>query len=266
MKKFLLAFFVFSTSVLNAQNDELFFLYKKDWSDAKDIKEASYFMHMLKENDTSFVCRYYNVTGPMLKLETYKDRELTVPMGTFSWYSEKGWLDSTGLVYNGRKDGNWYYMKNDGAEIVLQEEYYRGRLKQRADYRNRRITYADGRVESLDKEEDEEGKIYTVVQVEASFPGGLTGWRTYLEKNLDTPERFINMVKGNGKATVVVNFKVNKQGEVSDVQLQKTAEWSIDMEAMRVIRKSPKWTPATQNDEPVIYRQKQSITFSVTDE
>ncbi|MDB5230286.1 MAG: energy transducer TonB, partial [Chitinophagaceae bacterium] len=36
-------------------------------------------------------------------------------------------------------------------------------------------------------------------------------------------------------------------------------------EAVRVIRKSPKWEPAQQNDHYVSYRQKQSITFVVED-
>lgn len=263
MKKFLLAFFVFSTSVLNAQNEELFFLYKKDWSDAKDIKEASYFMHMLKENDTSFVCRYYNVAGPMIKLETYKDSDLSNPMGVFSWFNENGWLDSTGLVYNGRKDGDWYYMERDSANVAIHEEYVRGRFQRRIDYINKRTTFPGGNVVPFKTEEEKEdtARTFTVVQVEASFPKGLRGWKTYLEKNLKIPDRFINLVKGNGRATVIVSFRVDKTGSVSNVQLQRSAEWSVDMEALRVIQKSPKWEPATQNGKAVIYRQRQSITF-----
>jgi periplasmic protein TonB len=34
-------------------------------------------------------------------------------------------------------------------------------------------------------------------------------------------------------------------------------------EALNVIRNGPQWEPAIQNNEPVIYRQKQSITFKV---
>jgi TonB family protein len=267
MKKFLLAFFICNSSLLYAQQQELFFLYKKDWSDAKDLKEASFFMHMLKENDTSFVCRYYNVAGPMIKMETYKDSDLSVPMGTFSWFNENGWLDSTGLVYNGRKDGNWYYMERDSVNVSVHEEYERGRFQKRTDYLNKRTTYATGRIEPFkqEKEEEDSAKTFTVVQVEAEFPKGLKGWRTYLEKNLKIPDRFTNLVKGNGRATVVLTFRVDKTGNVSNVQLQRSAEWSVDMEAIRVVRNSPKWEPATQDGKPVIYRQRQSITFSVSE-
>jgi protein TonB len=251
--------------MLYAQQKELFFLYKKDWSDAKDIKEASYFMHMQKENDTAFVCRYYNVAGPMIKMETYKDSDLSIPMGTFSWFNENGSLDSTGDVYNGRKDGNWYYMESDSANVAVHEEYERGRFQKRIDHLNKKTTYANGSIVPFKSEEEKEdtARTFTSVQVEASFPKGLRGWRTYLEQNLKIPDRFTNLLKGNGRATVIVTFRVDKTGNVSNVQVQKSAEWSVDMEALRVIQKSPKWEPATQNGKAVIYRQRQSITFVV---
>jgi periplasmic protein TonB len=37
-------------------------------------------------------------------------------------------------------------------------------------------------------------------------------------------------------------------------------------EAVRVIKKGPAWTPAVQNGRNVIYRQKQSITFQVSEQ
>jgi len=37
-------------------------------------------------------------------------------------------------------------------------------------------------------------------------------------------------------------------------------------EAVRVIKKGPKWQPAIQNGRNVIYRQKQNITFEVTEQ
>ncbi len=263
MKKFLFVFFICISNILVAQN-ELFFLYKSDWSDAKDMKEATYFMHMLKENDTAFVCRYYNVTGPMLKMETYQDRELTIPKGRFSWYNQNGWLDSTGFVYHGRKDGIWYYMDIDSAHIVVREEYIRGKFQKRIDYRNEKITNADGTSEPLDKPKPkDDNKQDSVIQIEATFRNGLKDWKLYLMKNMKTPERFINLANGYKKASPMVSFNIDKEGNVVEVQLVKTAEWSVDMEALRVIKNSPKWTPATQDGKPVIYRQRQSLTFVV---
>ncbi|HRH50954.1 MAG TPA: energy transducer TonB [Panacibacter sp.] len=102
------------------------------------------------------------------------------------------------------------------------------------------------------------------VQIEAKFPGGLGAWRTYLERNLNT-----NMPVDNGAAagnyTVVVSFVVDKDGNISDVQALNDPGYGTAQEAIRVIKKSKQWTPALQNGRYVTYRQKQSITFVVSE-
>src|SRR4051812_15713576 len=73
-----LCVFQFSTiSSLKAQkgNDDAIYVFKEDWSSAKNFDEATYFMQVTKDNDTTFVCRYYNKFGPMVKQESYFDAD-----------------------------------------------------------------------------------------------------------------------------------------------------------------------------------------------
>ena len=245
-----------------AISQDRFYAYLEDWTNTADMKKARFFMHVVKE-DTAYVCRYYNITGPMVKMEAYSDEALTNPKGRFAWYNGKGKMDSTGFVYEGKKDGYWYYHTHpDSVNVTVMEKYEKGKFQWRNDYLNKRTVYSDGRVVPFDTTSGKDTSKMVTVQLEASFPNGLVGWRKYLERNLKTPDRFMDVIN-NGRATVVVSFTVDTDGTISDVFLDKSVEWSVDMEAQRVIRNGPKWQPATQNGRKVKYRQRQSITFVV---
>ncbi|HEX6914381.1 MAG TPA: energy transducer TonB [Chitinophagaceae bacterium] len=255
-------FFALAANQVCAQKNESLYLFKGDWSATQSNKEAVYFLHVVKENDSSYVCRYYTTVGPMVKMETYRDEALTMPGGRFAWYNRQGKLDSTGWVdHRGRKDGNWFYSNPDSAKVVvmMSQEFDHGKLLHRVDHLRGIIYYPDGRTSGLNNDDSLSERSE---QVEAAFPGGLTAWRRYLERNLDIPARFRDII-GEGRATVETAFTVDTSGIVSDIFIFNSAEWSADMEALRLIRKSPRWVPASQNGKNVKFRQRQSITFVV---
>jgi len=244
--------------------------FKKDWSAAKDYDQATYFMHAVKENDTTYICRYYRKTGPMIKWETYKDEKLEIPNGRFAWYNAKGKLDSMGMVVNGRKDKNWYYGLDDSLHPKVEEYFENCKFQVRKNYVTRTITYSDGSTKSFADIEREEKKKEikedTVIQVPAEFEGGIPGWSAYIAKNVVTPERLLSLVRGGTKAVVGILFIVNKEGEIQDVFVKQSYEWSADLEAIRVIKTAPNWKPAIQNGKKVVYRHSQNISYHITEE
>lgn len=114
------------------------------------------------------------------------------------------------------------------------------------------------------KEEDDD-KVFTVVQIPAEFPGGTEAWARYLQRNLN---RDIPVQNGAppGRYTVYVTFIVDKTGNISDVHAENDPGYGTKDEAIRVIKRGPKWKPAIQNGRNVIYRHKQGITFQVEEE
>ncbi len=114
-------------------------------------------------------------------------------------------------------------------------------------------------------EDEENHKIFTVVQIAAEFPGGLNGWTKYLQRNLNSSLPVENGAP-SGKYTVVVSFIVSKDGSISDVVAENDPGYGTKAEALRVITKGPNWKPAVQNGRNVIYRHKQSITFQVAED
>ena len=116
-----------------------------------------------------------------------------------------------------------------------------------------------------EKKEEDENKIFDKVEIEASFPGGDGKWRQYLERNANGQVATDNNAP-EGTYTTVVQFVVDKEGNISDVKALTNHGYGMEDEAIRVIRKGPKWTPAVQNGRQVKAYRKQPITFQVQGE
>lgn len=101
-------------------------------------------------------------------------------------------------------------------------------------------------------------RVYDVVEQMPSFPGGISGLRTYLNQNIRYPaEAQENCVQGR----VVVSFVVGKDGHISDVTVLRSVDPSLDKEAIRVVRNMPRWTPGKQGGEPVRVRYHVPVSF-----
>ena len=64
---------------------------------------------------------------------------------------------------------------------------------------------------------------------------------------------------------MIVKFIVSKDGSISDVQAESKHGYGMEEEAVKVIRKGPKWTPALQNGRNVNAYRRQPITFVVSE-
>lgn len=114
-----------------------------------------------------------------------------------------------------------------------------------------------GVVEAPKKDDEDWDKTFTKVEIESEYPGGAAAWQRYLNRNLRYPQEAIdNEVQG----AVVVQFIVDKEGNVSDVEAISGPQ-ELRGEAVRVIKKSGKWTPAVQNGRQVKSYKKQPIVF-----
>lgn len=119
-----------------------------------------------------------------------------------------------------------------------------------------------GVVEAPKKVEEDWDKTFTKVEIESEYPGGSAAWQRYLNKTLRYPQDAIdNEVQG----TVVIQFIVDKEGNVSEVEAISGPE-ELRSEAVRVIKKSGKWTPAVQNGRQVKSYKKQPIVFRLETE
>ena len=103
-----------------------------------------------------------------------------------------------------------------------------------------------------------EPDIFERVEIEAEFPGGVNKWRQYLERNLRVDDQV-----PEGTYAVLIQFVVDKDGNISDVIALTDHGYGMEDEAKRVIKRGPKWNPAIQNGREVKAYRKQLITFQI---
>jgi len=127
------------------------------------------------------------------------------------------------------------------------------------------VNIDEGKQVIEEKKEDDENKIFDKVEIEASFPGGESKWRQYLERNCNGQIASDNGAP-EGTYTTIVQFVVDKEGNISDVRALTSQGYGMEGEAVRVIKKGPNWKPAVQNGRNVKAYRKQPITFVVTGE
>ena len=84
---------------------------------------------------------------------------------------------------------------------------------------------------------------------------------TYLKENLKYP----TVPAENGiQGRVIVLFKVEADGSLTDVRIGGSVDPSIDREALRLVKAMPKWIPGKQDGKPVPVKFQVSIAFSLT--
>lgn len=106
------------------------------------------------------------------------------------------------------------------------------------------------------KQEEEQNKIFEVVEQQPSFPGGsVNGW---LAEHIKYP---VVAAENGIQGRVVVQFVVEKDGSVSQVKVVRGVDPSLDKEAQRVISSMPKWIPGKQNGVSVRSRFTVPVTF-----
>lgn len=109
-------------------------------------------------------------------------------------------------------------------------------------------------------EEEESDEIFMVVEDQPEPQGGMAAFYEYVGKNLKYPSQARRMgVEGK----VFVQFVVDKDGSINDVQAIKGIGAGCDEEAVRVIKAAAKWKPGKQRGRPVKVRMVLPITFKL---
>lgn len=104
----------------------------------------------------------------------------------------------------------------------------------------------------------EETKIFTVVEQMPMFPGGYAALMGYLRDNIKYP----TVAAENGvQGRVVVGFVVERDGSITDVNILRGVDPSLDREAMRVVKSMPRWTPGKQNGSAVRVKYQVPVSF-----
>lgn len=171
---------------------------------------------------------FYNNNGTAVKVE---------------WF-DNGNVAAAGRLFNGKKTGKWLFFHSNGNKAA--EEIYDGNGNL-----SESIYYTEAGVKA-------DAPVFE--KRDPAFTGGNEKWRSYLEKKLMFPPNY-KLVNTN-IVTVVITALINEDGEVVDAFVEVPFKKPFDDEALRVIKKSPRWIPGVNHNRRVATYIRQPVSFT----
>ena len=101
----------------------------------------------------------------------------------------------------------------------------------------------------------------------ALFPGGDTAWSHYLDtafnnRNMTKQMTPMDYERFGKTQKVVYTFNVLADGTIGLINIEGKVSQAVRNEIYRVLKNSPRWTPATLNGKLSTYRKRQVSTFT----
>ncbi len=114
---------------------------------------------------------------------------------------------------------------------------------------------------AVEEEEVEDDQPFLRAETMPSFQGGdLNTFRKWVQDNV----RFPQIALENGiQGRVTLSFVIEKDGRLTNIQVLQTPDRSLSEEAIRVLNKSPKWSPGKQRNQTVRVKYTLPVDFRV---
>ena len=175
--------------------------------------QAAFYLEPGGNNGTGgYVAKIYTLDGVLKADGEYADADCRIPNGHFVFYHPNGKAESEGEYVNGRKDGVWERRDQWGRELA-EKVYDRTPLM---------------------------NLVYTMAQTMPQYPGGEKAMVRYLKEKV-----------GKAKGDVMASFIVEKDGQLSDVQVTGAKDPEMAGEIADLINTLPRWQAGIQDGHPV---------------
>lgn len=218
--------------------------YNHDWEIVKSPTQARFFeVAQVEAADTAdAMVKTYFISG-QLKLEMhYSNYRYRVLKGNLREFYENGQL---------RKDVNYLDGKLHGKVLTYWDN---GALKRDDAFENGK--FIEGKCLNSDGTES----THYAYQILPEFPGGVNRMVQFIATETKYPQR---ARKQEVTGLVVVKFIVNKSGDLANIEIDKSVSPDLDKEALRVVKKMPKWTAGVVDGEAVKTEYFAPFRFSI---
>ena len=140
------------------------------------------------------------------------------------------------------KEGDFIVVKGMLNDIDIDNETYKGLVDA--------VIIDENEALEEDITENEEEEIpFSALDVKPKFKGGDTNeFSLWVNSQLQYPK---NAKKNGIQGRVTLQFTIETNGCLSNVKVLRGVDESLDKEAVRVVSKSPRWTPGYLDGKPV---------------
>lgn len=94
------------------------------------------------------------------------------------------------------------------------------------------------------------------------FPGGTAKLVAFAKSKIKYPKTAVN---DNVQGSVVLHFKIDKKGRVTEKKIYKSVRQDVDRVCLAMLSQMPKWKPGRLNGKPIDIFESWKITFVITD-
>jgi periplasmic protein TonB len=143
-------------------------------------------------------------------------------------------------------------------EEIIEEIEVTLDIEMTQDTRVEQIIYSD--FEAPEPVEEVAEEIFTIVEQQPAPVGGMATFYKYISETLRYPTR---AARQGIEGRVFVQFVVERDGSLTDVQVVRGIGGGCDEEAIRVVQSAPKWEPGRQRGRPVRVRMVLPILFQL---
>ena len=175
--------------------------------------KAAYYLEPGGSDGTGgYLGQIYNLDGSLKAKGRYADEECRIPNGHFVFYHDNGKVESEGEYQNGRKNGVWERNDKWGRELAEK-------------------VYDTTPLINL---------VYTMAQTMPQYPGGDKAMVRYIQEKV-----------GKTRGEVMATFIVEKDGQISDLQVVGAQDPQVADQIATVISSAPRWEAGVQDGQPV---------------
>lgn len=248
--RYLVSIFFFSQSMLlfsQTKNDTIF--YTSEWKRTTTKSEARYYGFKDLDSTGKGLATYYRISNIIYSVTPVID---TFKLdGKCLWYNSNGTISSEGEYSFGLKNGEFRYYNFEG-KMTTQKIYINDTISKRTRF-NPKTSEVISSTEGYENMKD----------AETIFPGGSTALQKWLASNVKYPKKSIKM---DQEGKVLLSFVVETSGSISNVKIINSVSKEIDKEAIRLVKKMPKWIPGLYEGEIARTRCTIPINFTLKDD
>lgn len=247
--------------------DTLVTFFDSKWKETTE-KNHVYYRKLFKNTLNTWVVQDFYKDGQKQMDGYFNNPKAEEKNGHFVYYHENGQKSSEGEYLQGYKTGYWKGWfpsgapDNEGGYLkgnrngIWKWYHENGQLSARETYKNDKLKgfeFFDETGLQLPTKEDQ-------VSQKPEFPGGVDSLLNWLKINLNYPgEARLKGISG----IVYVNFKVNKDGSIADLQIDNPVHPLLDNEAIRVVRNLPNWSPGKAHNRFIVVNYTIPIKFTL---
>lgn len=145
-------------------------------------------------------------------------------------------------------------------EVRSQEEKYSSEAQSDAKKRDQVIEEVKVAYEPKAKPQNDHIVNMAMVEQQPTFPGGDAALYKWLGNQIMYPA---DAAEEGIQGKVIVSFVIEKDGSISNARVLRSKHPSLDAEALRVVKKMPRWTPGKNNGQAVRVQYNLPVTFKL---